>query len=176
MRGDARRTSRIGSPGALIRRGTVLREAPPPRRSASSRAARSPRGSRGSGGTGRVLPRRRRERGRAAGRRGTAHPPSPRGPRGIPRSSALRSWFLLFLVDVNPNPTVLEANREGVARFDLCGMRDDVAVLPFRDGIAALQRRKGTQHVETPAEPLEPLPVAGDLARCDGRERRVRPL
>src|SRR5207247_8663643 len=149
----------------VTRRGTVLPQVAPGRRSASSRAARSPRGSRGSGGTGRVLPRRRRGRGRAAGRRGTAHPPSPRGPRGIPRSSALRSWFLLFLVDVNSNPAVLEADREGIARSDLCGVRDDVAVLPLRDGIAALQRRKGTQHVETPAQPFRPLPVAGELAR-----------
>src|SRR3989449_3462226 len=160
----------------VTRRGTVLPQVPPRRRSASSRAARSPRGSRGSGGTGRVLPRRRRGRGRAAGRRGTTHPPSPRGPRGIPRSSALRSWFLLFLVDVNSNPAVLEADRESVARTDLSGMRDDVSVLPFRDGIAALQRREGTQHVETPAEPLEPRPITGDLARCDGRQRGERPL
>src|SRR5207247_5740875 len=148
----------------VTRRGTVLPQVAPGRRSASSRAARSPRGSRGSGGTGRVLPRRRRGRGRAAGRRGTAHPPSPRGPRGIPRSSALRSWFLLFLVDVNPNPTVLEANREGVARFDLCGVRDDVAVLPLRDGVAALQRSKGPQHVETQAKSFEPLAISGAFA------------
>src|SRR5206468_4571192 len=141
---------------------------------------RSPRGSRGSGGTSRVLPRRRRGRGRAAGRRGTTHPPSPRGPRGIPRTSALRSWFLLFLVDVNSNPAILEADREGVSRSDLCGVRDDVAVLPFCNRIAALQRRKGAQHVETPTEPFESLPIrvtsrgATAESAANDRSRRAR--
>src|SRR5438445_2016155 len=160
----------------FTRQGTVLRRVPRPQRSALSRAARSPRGSRGSGGTGRALPRRRRGRGRAASRRGTTRPRSPRGPRGSPRSSALRSWFLLFLVDVNPNPAVLEADREGIAGVDLRGVRDDVAVLPFRDRIAALQRREGTQDVEAAAQALEPIPLARDLARPDRDERGEGPV
>src|SRR2546422_72788 len=160
----------------VTRRGTVLPQVPPRRRSASSRAARSPRGSRGSGGTGRVLPRRRRGRGRAAGRRGTTRPRSLRGPRGNPRSSALRSWFLLFLVDVNPNPAVLEADRKGIAGLDLRGVRDDMPVLPFRDRIAALQRREGTQDIEAAAQALEPIPLAHDLARPDRDERGEGPV
>src|SRR5207249_9697784 len=99
-------------------------------------------------GISRVLPRRRRGRGRAAGRRGTARPRSLRGPRGNPRSSALRSSFLLFLVDVNPDPAVLEADGKGIAGLDLRGVRDEVAVLHFCNRIAALQRREGTKDIE----------------------------
>src|SRR5439155_2889673 len=114
--------------------------------------------------------------GRAAGRRGTTRPRSLRGPRENPRSSALRSWSLLFLVDVNPNPAVLEADGKGIAGLDLRGVRDDVAVLPFRDRIAALQRREGTQDIEAAAQALEAIPLARDLARPDGDERGEGPV
>jgi len=76
---------------------------------------------------------------------------------------------LLFLIDVNPNPSVLETDREGIARTDVRGVCDDMPVLAFRDCIAALQRREGTEDIETPAERVEAFPLAGDLAGCDGR-------
>src|SRR2546427_12212637 len=66
--------------------------------------------------------------------------------------------------------------RGNVTRTHRVAMRADVSVHPFRDGIAAMQRREGIHPVETTAEPIEPRPIAGDLARCDGRQRGERPL
>src|SRR5206468_719958 len=60
-------------------------------------------------------------------------------------------------------------DREGIARTDVRGVYDDMPVLAFRDCIAALQRREGTEDIETPAERVEAFPLAGDLAGCDGR-------
>src|SRR5437879_7435252 len=77
---------------------------------------------------------------------------------------------------MNPNPAVLEADGKGIAGLDLRGVRDDVAVLPFRDRVATLQRREGTQDIEAAAQALEPIPLAHDLARPNGDERRERPL
>src|SRR5438876_10133029 len=71
---------------------------------------------------------------------------------------------------MNPNPAVLEADRKGIAGLDLRGVRNDVAVLPFRNRIAALQRREGTQDIEAAAQALEAIALARDLARPDGDE------
>src|SRR5439155_11291774 len=62
------------------------------------------------------------------------------------------------------------------ARTDVRGVCDDMPVLAFRDCIAALQRREGTEDIETPAERVEAFPLAGDLAGCDGRYRSERPF
>src|SRR5439155_916166 len=156
--------------GEITRRGTALLPALRPRRRASSRVVPNPRGSRGSGGRTRGLPRTRREPGRAAGRRGRAPPPFPRALVGIPRTSGRPSYRLPSSLHVNVNPTVLEADREGVSLLDFRRPGDDVPVLPFRDRVSALQGREGTQQVQPAADGREVLPKPKDLARAEGRQ------
>src|SRR5205807_1353064 len=158
---------RSSESGEVTRLGTALPSALRPRRRASSRVVPNPRGSRGSGGRTRGPPRIRREPGRAAGRRGKGRPPFPRAPGGIPRTSARPSCRLPSSLHVNVNATVLKADREGVSFLDFRRPGDDVPVLPFRDGVSALQRRERTQQVQAAADGGEVLPASEDLARAE---------
>src|SRR5438552_4040427 len=71
------------------------------------------------------------------------------------------------------DPTVLEPPGEGVPLLDLGGPRDDVAVHPFGNRIAALQRRERAEQIQAPADRPKPVPLTADLARAACRERVV---
>src|SRR5438132_11759586 len=113
-------------------------------------------------------PRIPREPGRAAGPRGKGRPPFPRALVGILRTSARPSCRLPSSLHVNVNPTVLEADREGVSLLDFRRPGDDVPVLPFRDRVSALQGREGTQQVQAAADGGQALPMSKEHSRADG--------